>query len=492
MIGTTIGGRYEIVRQLGQGGMGAVYEARHTGMRRRVALKLISADIRKNPGLLARFELEARAAGGLESQHVAHVLDVGRDDAQGVPFMAMEYLAGEDVQELIHRLGPLPVELALRIAAQTCLGLQKAHEARIVHRDIKSANLFLAERDGGERVAKILDFGIAKVKMDEMPATEGGITQTGAILGSPLYMSPEQARGRKSIDHRSDLWSLGVVLYQMLAGRVPHAGIDSLGELIIMICSEPAPSVQDPAPWVEAEVARLVAKALEIDPAARYQSAEEMLLDLKALIQGSLVIEEAMVAALSSEARARVAARAHPPAAPPAGRGSLPSLEHAAPSMTEPGVSAQERPRGRRWPLLLGGAGILVAVAGVGLGLTRAPPASDAIAPAASAESAAASLPAPAPVPSSTPAASGEAPAALASAEAPAASAGAQAPTTRPVAGAKATAKPVASAVKSAAPAPTAKPIASAVKSAAPAPTAGPAPSSAATVGGRIIRTTLP
>ena len=199
-----IDGKYEIVRQLGVGGMGVVYEARHTGTGRRVAVKEILGDeVQHNEQLVERFHREARATGAIETQHIALVLDSGTDAATSHPYLVMEFLQGEDLQHLLARTGPLPEEVALRIVAQACTGLVRAHEAGVVHRDIKPANLFLARRDAGEIVVKVLDFGIARMK--EVAAPENrALTTTGLLLGSPLYMSPEQVLRPKDVDARTD------------------------------------------------------------------------------------------------------------------------------------------------------------------------------------------------------------------------------------------------------------------------------------------------
>ncbi|MCC6558061.1 MAG: serine/threonine protein kinase, partial [Polyangiaceae bacterium] len=256
MIGRTLDDRYAIVRLLGAGGMGAVYEARHTGTGRRVAVKVILGQTLAE-AQVARFQREARAVGAVESEHIAQVYDTGFDRASGVPYMVMEFLEGEDVQALLERLGPLPVDLSLRIALQACFGLERAHQAGVIHRDIKPANIFLARKQGGERVAKLLDFGVAKVA-DAGPA-DSGLTRTGAMLGSPYYMSPEQARNSGVADARSDLWSLGVSLYQCLTGRRPHeVENQGLGDLILSICTTPARWIQEISPWVPPEVAQVV------------------------------------------------------------------------------------------------------------------------------------------------------------------------------------------------------------------------------------------
>ncbi|HTN82233.1 MAG TPA: serine/threonine-protein kinase, partial [Sorangium sp.] len=270
MIGRTLDDRYAIHRLLGQGGMGAVYEARHTGTGRRVAVKVILGQAADDE-LVRRFQREARAVGAVESEHIAQVFDTGRDRETGAPYIAMEFLEGEDVQALIERLGPLPVDLALRVGLQACLGLERAHEAGIVHRDIKPANLFLARKQGGQRVIKLLDFGVAKVADNSLG--NGGMTKSGALLGSPLYMSPEQARGSGAVDARSDIWSLGISLYHALSGQRPNQHLTGLGELVLAICTTPVRWIQEVAPWVPPEVAHLVHRALVIDPAGRTASA---------------------------------------------------------------------------------------------------------------------------------------------------------------------------------------------------------------------------
>ncbi len=301
-----VDGKYQLVRQLGQGGMGAVYEARHKGTGRRVAVKLIAgASLQRNAEVVARFQREAMASGAIESQHIAQILDTGVDPTTGSPYTVMELLSGEDLEQALARVGPVAPDVALRITAQACQGLRKAHEAAVIHRDIKPANLFLVKGEEGDVVVKLLDFGIAKVKAEQAEAPESGsLTRTGSMIGSPLYMSPEQARGKKEIDHRTDVWSLGVVLYEALAGKTPHGHIDAVGELIFQICSVPAPPVQEHAPWVPAEIAAIVHKALALDPAQRFESAREMGEAIRAQLRSGSTLSESMFVPLSGEARA--------------------------------------------------------------------------------------------------------------------------------------------------------------------------------------------
>jgi serine/threonine protein kinase len=279
--------------------MGSVYEAEQIDTGRRVAVKVLAgADAAQNPSLVARFALEARAAGQLETPHVVRVLDAGVDAEHALPFMAMELLHGDDAQALIAQRGALAPDVAVRIVAQACLGLAEAHEAGVVHRDIKSANLFLARGDGDAITVKIVDFGLAKASFGagSMPGG-GGLTRTGTILGSPLFMAPEQARGARDADARSDIWSMGVVLFHLLTGRVPHDEIDGLGELLITICSEPPPRIRDVAPWVSEEVDAIVDRALRLDPRERFQRAEDMLDALFRLLPAGSAVSQVMLLA---------------------------------------------------------------------------------------------------------------------------------------------------------------------------------------------------
>jgi serine/threonine-protein kinase len=303
-------GKYRIVRLLGEGGMGSVYEAEDTTCGARVALKVMRAEITKSAVYMARFDREVRASQAIRTPYIVDVLEAGTDEISGEPYMTMELLEGEDLKQLIQRLGPLPPDLAIRIAAQACIGLGAAHEGRIVHRDIKSANLFLAKRPGGERIVKLLDFGIAKEKFDQGNHAEtAGLTRTGNMLGSPLYMSPEQVRGHKTIDHRADIWSLGVVLYEALTGQTPHQDVETLGELIITICSELPRPVQDLAPWVPPDIAALPQGAIRFDPAERFQTAGAILEALAPRLQGGIMITEDMLRPLSDIERSYVAPR---------------------------------------------------------------------------------------------------------------------------------------------------------------------------------------
>jgi serine/threonine-protein kinase len=371
--GQLVAGKYQVGPFLGEGGMGAVYEAVHVGTRRRVAIKvIIHKEAANNRTLVARFQREAVAAGTVDTQHIVQILDTGFDDDRGTPFMVMELLAGEDLAKLLQRLSPLPPELALRIVGQACVGLQKAHEASVIHRDIKSANLFLAERDGGELIVKLLDFGIAKIRDDSVSAAAGAmsLTRTGSVLGSPLYMSPEQAMGAKTVDHRADVWSLGVVLYEALTGRTPHQQYDTFGRLIIAICQEPTTPVQDLAPWVRPEIAAIAHKALRIRPEDRFASAEVMLAAIRTALGGSLTIERTMIDAVTAEERAVIRPRlviTGDESRKVSAFASTVSSDEAMVGATAGGVSTTMKPRRRTAPVVIGAAILAVGVAALGI-----------------------------------------------------------------------------------------------------------------------------
>jgi serine/threonine protein kinase len=304
----TIGVKFAVVRPLGKGGMGTVFEAiaRDTG--HRVAVKVIAANMADDPSMIARFQREVRTASALATPHIVKVVEAGVDPISKLPYMAMEYLEGEDLRQLLKRIKPLPAELALRITAQACKALEAAHAAKILHRDIKPANLFLA-RQGDKRVVKLLDFGVAKMQHGELhgDAELTGLTRTGSMIGSPLYMSPEQAKGYKNLDGRSDVWSLGVVLYQMLAGKTPHPKIEQLGELLVRICTVPPPPIQRRAPWVPPAVAGLLTHALAMEAEDRFASARALRESIEMLLPNGTEIAEEALRPLSAEERAIVA-----------------------------------------------------------------------------------------------------------------------------------------------------------------------------------------
>ena len=220
--GDLLAGKYRIERILGEGGMGVVIAATHLQLGQRVAIKLMRKELISDEAV-ERFLREARALVRLRSEHVARVIDVG-ETADGVPFMVMEYLEGSDLSDVVHRRGALPVKDAVEYLLHACEAIAEAHAAGIIHRDLKPANLFLTRAPDGSDSIKVLDFGISKsIEPEEGPRAKN-LTATTTVFGSPAYMSPEQMRSARYADARSDIWSLGVILYELLAGVIPFDG----------------------------------------------------------------------------------------------------------------------------------------------------------------------------------------------------------------------------------------------------------------------------
>ncbi|MEO7037625.1 MAG: serine/threonine-protein kinase [Polyangiaceae bacterium] len=275
-----LAGRYRLDERLGAGGMGSIWRAQHLVLAAPVAVKLIDREAVPDEETLARFMREAQSAATLRSPHVVQILDYGVDDQ--LPFIVMELLDGENLAQRIRRLERLPSADTARIVTHIGRAVGRAHEAGIVHRDLKPENVFLI-RNEDEEIAKVLDFGVAKVATAALGA-EGTRTRTGSILGTPYYMSPEQAQGNKTVDTRSDLWSLGVIAFECLTGKRPFYS-DGLGDLVLQICIRDIP--------IPSEVASVpigfdawFAKACAREPEARFQSARELTDALREVLGG--------------------------------------------------------------------------------------------------------------------------------------------------------------------------------------------------------------
>jgi eukaryotic-like serine/threonine-protein kinase len=272
--GQILAEKYRVERVIGAGGMGVVVAATHLELGQRVAMKFLLAEGVGRPEIAARFIREARAAARIRGEHVARVIDVGRLES-GSPYIVMEYLEGNDLEHIV-REGPLSIEDAVDYLIQACDAMAEAHHLGIIHRDLKPANLFRAETVDGLGIIKVLDFGISKSLLDTGP---GLLTGTSALLGSPLYMSPEQMRSARDVDHRTDIWSLGAVLFELLSGRPPYDG-DSVGSLMAKILVDKAPSVREFRPDVPEGLAQVIMRCLEKDVNVRFGDVAELSLAL--------------------------------------------------------------------------------------------------------------------------------------------------------------------------------------------------------------------
>lgn len=274
VVGATVAGKYRIRRVLGAGSMGLVCEAEHVEIGKRLAIKIIDASLAGMSDVALRFRQEARAASLVESQHIVQVFDVGRDATLGL-YLVMELLIGEDLAALLARDERLASGTAVRVALQVARGLAKAHEAGVVHRDLKPANIFLSRREDDEPMVKILDFGVSKVIDASRAESKLKLTRAGTVVGTPQYMSPEQAQGF-TVDSRTDVWALGLVLYEMLAGRPAYPELPTYEAFIVHLVSHPPDRLADVAPWVETPLADVVHAALEHDLSKRIPSCVEL------------------------------------------------------------------------------------------------------------------------------------------------------------------------------------------------------------------------
>jgi serine/threonine protein kinase len=267
-VGSVVAGRYRLTRLLGEGGMGAVYEAEHVEIGKRVAIKLVRSIHAKHSEIAARFKREARSASAIESDHIVQVFDAGHDPQLGL-FMAMELLRGEDLGSLLARSGRLDAETACGVVMQAASALEKAHTASIVHRDLKPANIFLVQREDQTAMVKLVDFGIAKIVRDQNDAQGGALTRMGSAIGTPNYMSPEQAQGLTTLDHRTDIYSLGAVLYEMIVGGPPFPEMPTYEQTILQILTKPVPRISASILTISPQIDQLVADMMSFQPEQR-------------------------------------------------------------------------------------------------------------------------------------------------------------------------------------------------------------------------------
>ncbi len=270
-VGDLVAGKYRIDRVLGQGGMGVVVAAVHEQLDQRVALKFLLPEVSAHQEIVQRFVREARASVRIHSEHVARVLDVGTLES-GVPFMVMEYLEGQDLAQTLLSRGPLPVQESVGFLLEACEAVAEAHSLGMVHRDLKPANMFLAKRPSGRPTIKVLDFGISKIPVSERDQI---VTKTATVMGSPGYMSPEQMMSSDKVDVRSDIWSLGVVLYELLGQRLPFQG-NTMPEMIASILQkqhEPLATLRGDVP---VGLANVIDTCLQKDASRRYANIAEL------------------------------------------------------------------------------------------------------------------------------------------------------------------------------------------------------------------------
>jgi serine/threonine-protein kinase len=270
-IGEVIDGKYQIERMLGEGGMGAVARAMHLLRRAPVALKFMSPNVVAYPGAVERFLNEGVAASQIDSDNVVHIYDVGKLPS-GAPYLVMEYMEGVDLADLLAREGRPGLEIprAIHFTVQTLRGLQVAHDAGIIHRDMKPSNCFVIHKEGEDDFVKLLDFGISKVQQGK----SASLTQTNSALGTPLYMSPEQAKNPRDVDLRSDLYSVAVILYELLSGRTPfNSESGEFTEILFKLFTADPPPIRSLRPDLPPELAAVVHRALGRDPKDRFQNA---------------------------------------------------------------------------------------------------------------------------------------------------------------------------------------------------------------------------
>ncbi|WP_437673562.1 serine/threonine-protein kinase [Sorangium sp. So ce131] len=337
--GIVIAGRYRVERELARGAMGTVWVGRHLQLDVDIAIKLMAPEYAASAELRARFEREARAAAMLKSAHAVHIYDYGIEG--DAPYIVMELLEGEDLSARLAREGRLTLLATLNIVEQVGRALRRAHELGLVHRDLKPGNIFLALQDG-EQIAKVVDFGIAKAVG---PVMSVQATRPGALLGSPSYMSPEQVRSSSRVDHRSDLWSLGVIAYQCVTGQLPFPS-GELGDVLVEICTAPIPLASQLLPGLGPEVDAFFQRALMRDPAQRFQSATE-LVEAFAGLPGARGparslsapdAQEAAAAALGMAAALASTANARAPSG--GGQGVAPGVQAPSPGVQAPAVQA--------------------------------------------------------------------------------------------------------------------------------------------------------
>jgi hypothetical protein len=409
--GDLIGGKYRVERVLGRGGMGVVVAATHAHLGQRVAIKFLLKEAMAGDGVAERFLREGRTMVQLTSEHVARVTDVGTHD-NGAPYLVMEYLEGRDLGEVVQTRGPLPAPEMVDYLLQACEAVAEAHALRVVHRDLKPGNLFLTRRPDGSPFVKVLDFGISKAH----EPSGNKLTQTAAVMGSPAYMSPEQVRSTTNVDQRTDVWSLGVIAYELLSSKLPFEAPTMSGMFAAIVASPMVPLAQR-RPDLHPDLSRAVEKALVKEVEGRFQSVAEL-----ANALAPFGTEGARISAQRIQRQLHGSSGWEHAGAPAVTAGSLGTSPNAATSTTGPHVASGGTPASRGLALVLGGLVLVLGgAAGAVFFLQRPPAEPDAAAELTTAAAVAPPTPtaAPSAVPSAEPV---ESPADTAPAAPPAAS----------------------------------------------------------------------
>jgi serine/threonine-protein kinase len=338
VIGDVIAGKYVVERIIGEGGMGVVLAARHLELEQRVAIKFLLPEIAEQGMAAERFRREARAAARIRGQHVCRVLDVGTLES-GVPFMVMEYLDGCDLATELEQRGHLPCDEAIGYVLQACEALAEAHATGVIHRDLKPANLFLEACADGSRRVKVLDFGVSKSLLDGTPGRGAALTKTSSLVGSPLYMSPEQLDSARDVDPRTDIWALGVVLYELIAGRTPFQG-ESIPQLVTSVLHDPPRLLADQNIIVPDGLEDVLRRALSKQRALRFGSVAEFVIALMPYAPPQALGTAGRVSRLLSGTEP-LTSSSLPAAAPSSSWRATPGSEPArsTPSAVEPGAT---------------------------------------------------------------------------------------------------------------------------------------------------------
>lgn len=424
-VGEEIADRYVVERAIAEGGMGLVFAARHRDLDELVAIKFLKPEFARQSEIIGRFAREAKASTKIKSEYVAKVLDVGVSQTRG-PYIVMEYLEGEDLSDRLAREGRLPYERAVELILQACEALAAAHALNIIHRDIKPENLFLVKNESDVPTLKLLDFGVSKTALTgKIFGNDISVAKTQSLLGTPLYMSPEQLRGKFDIEPSAEVWSIGAVLYELITGEAPFTGT-SVTEVCASVLETVPRSPSERVPGVPIELTAVIMKCLEKQAANRYHTVAELAVALQPFgpKRARMCVERAIAAAKAANQVSQTL-QSHASLAPPSGAPS--STRTPSPVAMMPPVASLPPPQSKMKQIIIaGGVVVLLAVAGASFAMrsgSKAPESAPAAAipPTPTMNATPAATPAPMPEEKATtaeptPAAGGVAPSASAAA----------------------------------------------------------------------------